>query len=97
MLTPTVIHLLQPGHTYYNKATPPNGATPWSKNIQTITFHSLAPIDLFKHMSLWGAILKHSIMKNAFSPTFKVLIVYSSLNNVKSPKFKVSSEIHLTT
>jgi hypothetical protein len=24
-------------HTYLNKATPPNGATPWPKNIQTIT------------------------------------------------------------
>ena len=63
--TPTVTHPFQPGHTYSNKATPPNGATPWPKNIQTITFHSLAPIDLFKHMSLWGAILKHSIMQNA--------------------------------
>ena len=52
--TPTVTHLLQPGHTYSNKATLPNGATPWSKNIQTITFHSLALIDLFKSMSLWG-------------------------------------------
>jgi hypothetical protein len=37
MSTPTVTYLLQPGHTYFNKATPPNGATPWSKNIQTIT------------------------------------------------------------
>jgi hypothetical protein len=36
-LTPTVTHLLQPGHTYSNKATPPNGVTPWPKNIQTIT------------------------------------------------------------
>jgi hypothetical protein len=35
--TPTVTHLLQPGHTYSNKTTPTNGATPWSKNIQTIT------------------------------------------------------------
>jgi hypothetical protein len=40
MSTPTVTHLLQPGHTYFNKATPPNGATPWSKNIQTITLLS---------------------------------------------------------
>ena len=37
MPTPTVIHLFQPGHTYSNKATPLNVATPWSKNIQTIT------------------------------------------------------------
>jgi hypothetical protein len=35
--TPTVTHLLQPGHNYSNKATTPNGATPWSKNIQIIT------------------------------------------------------------
>ena len=57
MPTPTVTHPFQPGHTYSNKATPPNGATPWSKNIQTITFHSLALIDLFKNMSLWGPYL----------------------------------------
>jgi hypothetical protein len=37
MPTPTVTHPLQPGHTHSNKATPPNDATPWSKNIQTIT------------------------------------------------------------
>jgi hypothetical protein len=37
MPTPTVMHLLQPGQTNSNKATPSNGATPWSKNIQTIT------------------------------------------------------------
>jgi hypothetical protein len=37
MPTPTVTRLLQPGHTYSNKATPPHGATPWSKNKQTIT------------------------------------------------------------
>ena len=34
---PTVTHLLQPGHTYSNKATPPNSATSWAKHIQTIT------------------------------------------------------------
>jgi hypothetical protein len=38
MPTPTVTHPFQPGHTYYSKATPPNAATPWPKNIQTITF-----------------------------------------------------------
>jgi hypothetical protein len=54
MSTSTVTHLLQPGYTYSNKATPPNDATPWSKNKQTITFHSPAPIDLFKDMSIWG-------------------------------------------
>jgi hypothetical protein len=36
MPTTTVTHLPQPGHTNSNKATPPNGATPWSKNIQAI-------------------------------------------------------------
>jgi hypothetical protein len=32
-----VTHPFQPGHTYSNKATPSDGATPWSKDIQTIT------------------------------------------------------------
>jgi hypothetical protein len=32
-----VTHLFQSDHTYSIKATPPDGATPWSKNIQTIT------------------------------------------------------------
>ena len=35
--TPTVTHPFQPGRTYSNKATPSDGATPWSKDIQTIT------------------------------------------------------------
>ena len=96
MPTPTVTHPFQPGHSYSNKATPPGGAIPWFKDIQTFTFHSLVPIDLFKKNESMGAILKHSIMQNAFSTTLKVLIVYSSCNNVKSPKFKVSSEIHST-
>jgi hypothetical protein len=47
-----------------------------------------------KHESM-GAIPSHSIMQNTFSLTSKVPIVYNSLNNVKSPKFKVSSEIHV--
>jgi hypothetical protein len=38
MATPTVTHPFQPGHTYSNKATPPHGATPLSKDIQTITY-----------------------------------------------------------
>lgn len=37
MPTPTVTHPFQPGRTYSNKATPPDGATPWFKDIQTIT------------------------------------------------------------
>jgi hypothetical protein len=40
--TSTVTHLFQPCHTYSIKATPPDGATPWSKNIQTITLSYLA-------------------------------------------------------
>jgi hypothetical protein len=43
--TPTVTHLLQQGHTYSNKATPPNSATPWAKHIQTIT-HALSNVVL---------------------------------------------------
>jgi hypothetical protein len=34
---PTVTHFFQQGHTYSNKAIPPNGATPWAKRIQTTT------------------------------------------------------------
>jgi hypothetical protein len=40
MPTPTVTHLFQPSHTYSNKATPPNGATPWSKNIQPLQYEN---------------------------------------------------------
>jgi hypothetical protein len=32
-----VTHPFQPGHTYSNKATPSDGATPWSKDIKIIT------------------------------------------------------------
>jgi hypothetical protein len=39
----------QPGHTYSNKVTPSDGATPWSKDIQTIT----GCMDLFK-LLLWS-------------------------------------------
>ena len=50
VLKPTlrVIHLLQQGHTYSNRATPLNSVTPFAKHIQTIThgrmreLHSLA-------------------------------------------------------
>jgi hypothetical protein len=35
--TPTVTHSFQQGHTYSNKATPPNSATPWTKQIQITT------------------------------------------------------------
>ena len=41
-----------------------------------------------------GAVTKHGIMQNTFSPNSKAPTVYSSLNNVKSPKFEVPSEIH---
>jgi hypothetical protein len=30
-------HFFQQGHTYLNKATPPNSATPWATHIQTTT------------------------------------------------------------
>jgi hypothetical protein len=56
--TTTVTHFLPQDHTYSNKATHPNSATPWTKHIQTITFHSLVPIGLFKHMCLWEPYLK---------------------------------------
>jgi hypothetical protein len=42
--TPTVTHFLQQGHTYSNKAKPPNSATPWAKHIQTTTVWKKAPL-----------------------------------------------------
>jgi hypothetical protein len=44
VLKPTSImrHFLQQGHTNPKRATL-NNATPWAKNMKTITFHSLSP------------------------------------------------------
>ena len=75
-----------------NKAIPPNSVTSWAKHIQTTTVHSLDPIGLIKESMV--VIHSYSIMQNISNPTSKALIVYSSLNNVKIPKFKVSSKIH---
>jgi len=52
--TTTVANFFQQGHICSNKATTPNSTTPWAKHTQTTTFHSLAAIGLFKHVSLWG-------------------------------------------
>jgi hypothetical protein len=35
--TPTMTYFLQQGHSYSNRITPPNSATPWAKHIQIIT------------------------------------------------------------
>jgi hypothetical protein len=43
--TPTVTHFLQQGHTYSNKATPPNTAAPWVKHIQTTTQGNIQEAD----------------------------------------------------
>jgi hypothetical protein len=48
------------GHTYSNKATSPSRATPSSEHIQTITFHSLDFIGLFKQSSLGEGQTKHN-------------------------------------
>ena len=36
--TSTVTHLIQQGHTYSNRVSPSKSATPWAKDIQTITW-----------------------------------------------------------
>ena len=41
------------GHAYSNKVTHLTSPLPWAKHIQTTTFYSLAPIGIFKHMSIW--------------------------------------------
>ena len=78
--TPTVTHFLQESHTYSNKVTPPNSATPWAKHIQTTTFHS--SYRLVQTYESLGAIPSHSIKQNTFNPTSKVPTVYGSLNIV---------------
>jgi hypothetical protein len=37
VLKPTMPCLLQEGHTYSNRATPSDSATPWAEHIQTVT------------------------------------------------------------
>ena len=48
LLTPTVTHFLQQGHTYSNEATP-NSGTSWAEYIQTITIPSLTSFFPNKH------------------------------------------------
>jgi hypothetical protein len=85
--------LLLQRHTSSKKAAPPNCATSrpsvFKHNILLPGSHRLVKT----HESMWNT-PSHSIMKNAFSPISKVPIVYSSLNDVKSTKHEVSSEIH---
>ena len=40
----TVTHFLQPGHTYSNRATPPNSAPPYKPNVQTHESMGVIPI-----------------------------------------------------
>jgi hypothetical protein len=57
MPTPTVTHAFQPGHTCSNKATPPDGATPWSKDIQTITAYYSVWNVLFEGGRYWVVLI----------------------------------------
>jgi hypothetical protein len=58
-----VKHPFQPGHTYSNKATPSDGATPCSKDIQTITsFNQYKKIDIIP-----STLLDHHRLKLAFN------------------------------
>jgi hypothetical protein len=61
MPTPTLTHPFQRGHTYSNKATPPNGATPWSKNIQTITDGFM--ISLSTHWDSWVNLFSSGLLR----------------------------------
>jgi hypothetical protein len=53
-----VTHPFQPGHTYSNKATPPDVATPWSKDLQTITCSWIGRINIVKMVMLLKAIYR---------------------------------------
>jgi hypothetical protein len=57
----SLIHFLQQGHAYSNKATPPNSSTPWAKYIQTAT-------DLYEP----GEALAH-LNDSIYTLVFKVL------------------------
>jgi hypothetical protein len=72
--TPTVTHLFQPGHTYSIKATPPDGSTLWSKNIQTITVTMS-----FDHVSLPCSRSKIWSRKQLVSPCLR----YCSIAMIK--------------
>jgi hypothetical protein len=50
----TVTHFLQQGHTYSNKVTPPNSATPWAKHVQTTTVSVLSFSPLSSEPSHYG-------------------------------------------
>jgi hypothetical protein len=50
--------------------------------MEATTFNSLAPIYLFKYISLWGPYIAISIMQKIFFPTSNAPIVCNSLNNV---------------
>lgn len=48
-------HLLQKGHTYLNRATPSNSATPWAEHIQTCTVLKLPNSSPVTHFHWQGA------------------------------------------
>jgi hypothetical protein len=48
-----VTHPFQPGHTYSNKATPSDGATSCSKDIQTITMSDW--LSMFRLLSIFSS------------------------------------------
>jgi hypothetical protein len=50
-------HLLQQGHIYSNKTSPPSSATPWTKHIQTITVGTMAK----RFCELWSDLL-HALL-----------------------------------
>ena len=68
--TPTVTHFLQQGHTYSNKATPPNSATPCDKYFQTTIFGILDLQETYKDN-------KHRAY--ALSPVCPRLVFYLSM------------------
>ena len=60
---PTVTHLLQQSHAYFNKAMLPNSSTSWAKHLQTITplnvFNSFFKKIFTKHVQ--QSVLEHFI------------------------------------
>ena len=98
-LTPTMAYLLQQGHTYSNKATPPNCKDPKAKCIQTTTDHLANPFksprNRLNHTHLWQG----EICTFIFNTIRHINILQSENLHISSllPLVTHSSQIHSFT
>jgi hypothetical protein len=83
--TPTMTYFLQQGHTYSNKATPPNNDIPWAKHIQTITGLSTNGAN-YKQINMVGVMnsltLKYLLQACVWSTYFLLFTVLEKHCNI---------------